>query len=151
MCPEQPHMLEDVENGSSILIILHFEYMQHIIKQVSVSAGKSPLKWKFDHIVNFATVFMNRNASGYARLTATSIQVTGTTGIIKTSAETELKPLLFKPPANLDMMVTFFLSIKWNFWKRREWVIWKHRSDKVFHNKRSCPNRISWPGWPTEI
>lgn len=49
---------------------------------------------------------MNRNASGYARLTATSIRVTGTTGIIKTSAETESKSLLFESPANLDMSVT---------------------------------------------
>lgn len=54
---------------------------------------------------------MNRNASGYARLTATSIRVTGTTGIIKTSAETESKSLLFESPANLDMsVISLFLQ-----------------------------------------
>lgn len=42
--PYQPHTLEDVVTGSSILNILHLEYMQHIIKQVPMSAGKSPLK-----------------------------------------------------------------------------------------------------------
>lgn len=55
------------------------------------------------------TVFMNRNASGYASLKAASIQVTGTIGIIETSAEIESKSLLFEPPAILEMLVTFSL------------------------------------------
>lgn len=97
-------MLEDIVTGSSIFIILHFEYVQHIIKQEPVSAGKSPLKWKFDHTVNFATVFMNRNVSGYSRLKATFIQVT--IGITETSAETESKSL-YEPLAILEMLVTF--------------------------------------------
>lgn len=50
---------------------------------------------------------MNRNASGYARLKAASIQVTGTIGIIETSAEIGSKSLLFEPPEILEMLVTF--------------------------------------------
>lgn len=50
---------------------------------------------------------MNRNASGYTSLKAASIQVTGTIGIIETSAEIEPKSLLFELPAILEMLVSY--------------------------------------------